>query len=149
MSEIKLFYVTSTADLRGCKDVPIAWFVTERERHLFGPGGSLDLEVRDAIPDYTGDHHGYDRADRLEEYFTADEAKALTDWLATHHKCPTTIEPVQFPQPDNTLSLRAVPIGGGTDFLTIGDSPDYDLPFKSWGYYDVRGCHRADAEVAR
>lgn len=144
MSEIKLFRVTSRADLHGYKDVQIDWFVTEREGHLFGPGGSLNLEVRDAIPDYAGgDYHGYDSADHLEEYFTEDEAKALTDWLAAHRKCTTTtIEPGKFPQQENGrifMALGSIPVGGETDFLMIGKSPDYDLPFKAWGYYDLRG----------
>jgi hypothetical protein len=117
MSEIKLFHVRSRANLHGYKDVPIDWFVTKRGPH-YGP-----------------------------EQFTEDEAKALTDWLAAHRKCSTTIEPVEFPRPDNVMSFNEIPVGGENDFLMISESPDYDLPFKVDGHYDVRVCHRADAEV--
>jgi hypothetical protein len=144
MSEIKLFQVHSRADLDGYSDVPIAWFVDKREGYLFGPGGSLNIEVCDAIPDYEGSYHGYDTADHLEEYFTEHEAKAFVDWLeAFRPQCAATMmEQVQFPRPNNIMSFRSIPVGGAQDFLMTGDAPDYALPFKVWGYYDLRGCIR-------
>ena len=60
MPDIKLFKVHSYADLHGFKDVPIVWFVDKRERRLFGPGGSLNVQVRDVLPNYTGSYHDYD-----------------------------------------------------------------------------------------
>jgi hypothetical protein len=114
MSET-LFTVRSLADMRGYRDVPIDWFVTERQ------GSSVHLG----------------------EHFTEDEARALTDWLAEHRKCATTIEPVKLPEPDNVMSFNEMPVGGETDFLMIDEAPEYDLPFKVNGHFDVRGCAAA------
>jgi hypothetical protein len=46
----------------------------------------------------------------------------------------------KLPFPENIMGTSAIPVGGGTDFVTTSESDDYDLPFKVWGFYDVRGC---------
>ncbi|MGA8649994.1 MAG: hypothetical protein WB677_05130 [Xanthobacteraceae bacterium] len=144
MPDIKLFKVHSYADLHGFKDVPIVWFVDKRERRLFGPGGSLNVQVRDVLPNYTGSYHDYDSADALEEYFTESEAKAFGDWLQVHRRTAVTTEAVQFPiiLEDNAIlgAIGTTPVGGETGFLLMPAAPDYGFPFNVWGYFDVRDC---------
>ena len=38
------------------------------------------------------------------------------------------------------LPLGAIAVGGGTDFYMLSEEPEYDLPVKIWGYFDVRDC---------
>jgi hypothetical protein len=99
-----------------------------------------------ALPNYGGNHHGYDSADALEEYFTESEAKTFSDWLLTYRQTLTAVEPVQFPimlEGDTILgAILTTPVGGETYFLMIDRSPDYDLPFEVQGYFDIRGCER-------
>jgi hypothetical protein len=146
----KLFTVRSSITLHGFRNVPVGWFVLKRERHLFGPNGSLGVGVRDLLPNYGGNHHGYDSADALEEYLTESEAETFSDWVLTYRQTATGVEPVQFPimLEGNTIlgSIGSTAVGGETGFLTISRSPDYALPFKVEGYFDIRGCeaHRDD-----
>jgi hypothetical protein len=142
----KLFTVRSSITLHGFRNVLVAWFVSTRERLLFGPNGSLGVDVRDVLPNYGGDYAGYDSADALEEYFTESEAKMFSDWLLTYRQTATAVEPEQFPimLEGNTIlgAIGSTPVGGETNFLMISRSPDYDLPFQVEGYFDVRGCER-------
>jgi hypothetical protein len=72
---------------------------------------------------------------------TKEEASLLVAFLRVHLNDETaTIEPAELPIASNTLGVGTIPTGGGPDHLLIADSPDYDLPFKVSGFYDVRGC---------
>jgi hypothetical protein len=35
-------------------------------------------------------------------------------------------------------------IGRYEGFYELDKDPDYSLPFKAWGYFDLRGCELAD-----
>jgi hypothetical protein len=138
---LELFTVTSQiANLHGYKNVGIWWFVVDRARPLFGADGSLGIPYTRVIAGYdaTDEYRSYCES-AIDELFTADEARAFVEFLRTRRNdASATIEPATLPIERNQMGHAAVPVGGGPDFLTIGDSPDYGLPFKVWGYFDVR-----------
>ena len=144
MKPVQLFYVRSQiADLHGYKNVPVTWFVAERARPLFGPDGWLGIPyervITGYIPDPDGGQYGCESA--VEECFTDEEAKAFVEFIRTHRNdASASIDPVELPIGSNTMGISDQPVGGDTDFLTIGDSPDYDLPFKVWGLLYYGGC---------
>ena len=138
MSNIKLFRLRSQGELHGYRDVPINWFVDHRSHPLFGINGSLGVEARDLIADYDPSDGVYG-TDYLDECFTEDEAKAFTAWLKQHRKTDAAILPVKLPIPNDRFPFGGIPAGGETDFLMIAQSPDYDLKFGVWGFYDLRG----------
>jgi hypothetical protein len=149
MTDIRLFQIHSRANLRGFRNVPIDWFVVRRERPLFGPCGSLGVEVCDLIQDYMGGYHGYDAADRLGEYFTETEARAFVDWVRVHRNDDTaTIEQANLPIANCSMAFNAIPVGGEQDFLMIGEAADYDLPFTVDGYFDVRFCEQQQEKTS-
>jgi hypothetical protein len=145
-----LFRVYSRAEIRGYKNVRITWFVMERARPLFGPNGSSGVPYQRVIS-------GYDREDQViyceeavEELFTGEEAKAFIDFVRKHYQdASARAEPFELPMMSNTIGFGGVPVGGGTDFFTINDDPEYDLPFKVGGYYDVRDHMWAEVERER
>jgi hypothetical protein len=142
MSETKLFLIHSRADLHGYKHVGITWFVDERPQPLFGPAGLLGVDYRDVITDYNeaGDFAALSQAE-VEECFTEDEAQAFVAWVrARRNDSTAAIEQVILPRPGNVMPLGSMPVGGGPDFLLVGEADDYGLPFKVIGFYDVRGC---------
>jgi hypothetical protein len=142
MVTTKLYKVTSYAeDFRGYKNVPLTWFVDKRPLRLFGAGGSLGVPYSDVIRDYDGDNRYAGFAEMaLEGYFTEVEATALVEWLRVHRNNIASITPVKLPIESNTCNVSSIAMGGETDFLMVGKSKDYDLPFKAWAYFDVRGC---------
>jgi hypothetical protein len=146
MECVKLFRVSSVADqLRGHKNVQIQWFVDERPRRLFGAGGSANVTYHGAIKHYDPDHPLTEYAQTaLAEYFTEGEASAFVEWLKAHRNDTTaTVEQATLPIEKNAMPFSAMPVGGENDFLMTGRSADYNLPFKVWGYFDLRGCERA------
>jgi hypothetical protein len=143
MESVKLFRMRSVANhLRGHKNVPIGWFVDKREHRLFGPGGTANVAYREVIKDYDPDYPDAHFAEWvLEEYFAEDEASAFAEWVKVHRNDKTaTVEQATLPIKKNIMPFSAIPVGGKTDFLMTGESTDYNLPFKVWGYFDVRGC---------
>jgi hypothetical protein len=140
---LELFTVISqVANLHGYKNVGIWWFVVERTRSLFGADGALGIPHARVITGYdaTDEYRSYCES-AVEELFTADEARAFVEFLRTRRNdTSATIKPATLPIERNQMGHGAIPVGGGPDFLTISDSLDYDLPFKVWGYFDVRNC---------
>jgi hypothetical protein len=128
--------------------VTIHWFVNKRERPLFGPGGSLGIEYRDVITDY--DPNDMLPEGAVEELFTEAEAKAFCEFLNAHRDYTNTeIKPYsKFPISNSMMGLGATPMGGGIDNLMTGDAPDYNLPFKVYGYYDLNHGYERQEDVA-
>jgi len=142
---IKLFHVRSVASrLHGHRDVWIDWFVTRRACPLFGQTGSLGVLYADAIKGYDpcNPSIGYVE-DALEELFTEDEANAFVAWVKRHrHDQTATIRPAELPFAANSIGLGGVAFGsnGDPDCLEMWSAPDFDLPFKVCGHYDIRHC---------
>jgi hypothetical protein len=138
----ELFHVRSKiANMHGFKNVAIVWFVDMRAQPLFGENGSLGVEYGHVITNYDATDRDFCCAElAVEEMFTKDEAEAFQAFVrAKRNDATATIEPAKLPIANNIMGYGAIPTGGGPDFLMIGDRPDYDLPFKVWGFYDVRG----------
>jgi hypothetical protein len=135
----ELFHVQSKiANMHGYKNVAIDWFVRRRAQPLFGESGSSGVEYGRVITNYDATDPYAELA--VEEMFTKDEAEAFQTFARTKRNDATAaIKPAKLPIANNIIGCGEIPAGGGPDFLMISDSPDYDLPFKVWGFYDVRG----------
>src|SRR5215475_11215532 len=81
---VELFYITSRIYLYGYKNVPVTWFVTKRERPLFGRNGSLGIPYAYVIEGYEIES-GRSSEAAVEELFLADEAKSFVEFLYGHY----------------------------------------------------------------
>ena len=83
--------------------------------------------------------------------FELDEAQALKDYIDQNYGDAgiTTIEKAELPIANNTMGVGAIPVGGGQDFHMLDKAPHYSLPFKVWGYFDLRGCELVDGSGRR
>jgi hypothetical protein len=131
---MKLYRVTTTVrEFRGCKNVVFIWF------RYMPPGRRpyavliKDYEPERALAVYT--------ESLIEELFTWDEARQLKDYLARHHgrEGKTVIKEEPLPV-DNMMDYGGLAVGGGDDFYMLYKEPEYSLPFKVSGYYNLVGC---------
>lgn len=56
------------------------------------------------------------------------------------------IKKLELPVHSNEMGVGAVAVGGLQDFLMISENPVYSLPFKVWGYYDLRHYERVEGD---
>jgi len=142
----KLYRVISTAPRfphRGCvyKDVWINWFVNRNEVD------ESPVPYKDAIVDYdpTTDK-GYTE-EYVKELFTEVEAKVFSAYLLAVHgpDVTTTLKEITLPMDCKKKGpVGAMAVGGSNDFHMLSEESGYNLKFKVWGYYDVRGCERIE-----
>ena len=134
----KLYNVTTVVkEYHDCKDVPFHWFRCDP--------GPQKLPYAELIQNYNGDN--FYAENYIGELFTADEAALVKDYLDrddNSHKNPTTINEVSLPIPNNVMGVGAIAVGGGDDFYMLDKNPDYSLPFKVWGYFNLVDCELAD-----
>ncbi len=132
-SRPRLYRVHSTIDeLDGRKNVAVNWFFADERETPPAP--------------YAEVIEGYDPADEgktypegaIDEAFTLEEAHALADYLRDRHADETEITELRLPIRFSTMGCGAIPVGGPQGFLKLEYEPDYPLPFKVWGYYDLR-----------
>ena len=145
-----LYHVCSTAKLfKGFKNVNITWFMARRQQPV-APYAEL-------IADYAELERDEDRAmaeDRVDEMFTGDEARALLAWLDEHRAAAHALLPHAMPIRARTddgglwIGVGATTVGGLQDFL-VPSEIDWSLPFKAWGYYDLRFCEHSEEEQRR
>ena len=138
---IPFFCVQSHADLERHRNVHIEWVVSQRPTPLFGPSGSTELEYRHII-DYYDDDDGLNNAWSrkghemcADELFTADEAKAFVAWMRTRRKIQATMSACELPIFDTFALAWRDGMEVGFHRLSISDDPDYDLPFRTTGYW--------------
>jgi hypothetical protein len=127
----------------GCKNVAFEWFRCERR----APRSYADL-----IENYDlADHQIRYAEDCIDELFELDEAQALKDYIDQNYSEAgvTTIGKAELPIANNTMGAGAIPVGGPQDFYRLDKAPNYSLPFKVWGYFDLRGCELADGPGKR
>lgn len=129
---MELFIMESVApELKGYKDVPLTWFVVDREDPVAPYETLIDRgRVDKRAP-------GYEEA-FVDECFTADEAAALAGYLREFYDDEPTVRLVELPVTENIMPFGGIPLGGGVDNLDISRAPDYDLPFKVCGYFGIR-----------
>jgi hypothetical protein len=134
---MKLFNVGTTAkQYGGCKGVAFCWFRTE--------GPSEPRPYGELIENYEPGNVYAEGA--IDEMFTEDEALLLKEYLDRTYTGAgvTVIEEQPLPIPNNTMGCGAIPVGDGNDFHMLDRNPEYSLPFKVWGYFDLRGCTLID-----
>ena len=139
MTELKqrLYYVTTTAKkFSDCKNVTFNWFRAE-----------APAERRRYASLIEGYEPGNAYAEGLiDELFTEDEALQLKEYLDRVHgkEGPTSIEEMSLPIPNNMMGHGARAVGGGDDFYQLFKEPEYSLPFKVMGYFDLVGRELVD-----
>jgi hypothetical protein len=137
---MKLYIVRTTAkEYDGCRDVVFQWF-----RHAMPQG---QRPYADLIKNYEpGDRAAIYAEEFIEELFTWDEARQLKAYLDQHHgeQGDTVIKETTLPVENNMMGFLAHPVGGGDSFYILCKEPEYALPFKVWGYFDLRGCTLID-----
>ena len=154
---MKLYRVRTTAkEYHGCRDVVFQWF-----RHAMPQGQRLyadlikDYEPRNRDAFYVEAYIGelsWDEARQLyveayiEELFTWDEARQLKAYLDQHHgdQGDTVIKEVALPVENNVMGFGARAVGGGDSFYMLSEEPEYSLPFKVLGYFNLVGCTLID-----
>ena len=141
---MELYHVTTIAKkYSGCKNVEFIWFRCERR----APRPYADLIANyDPSDHYVCYPEGY-----IDELFELDEAQALKDYIDQNHgeETTTTIKKAELPIANTSMGAGAMPVGGGNDFKMLDRAPNYSLPFKVWGYFDLRGCELADGSGRR
>ena len=133
-----LYYVhTIVKEYAGCKDIKFSWFRNEKS----------DRPYAELVKDYNPDEAmaAYSEL-AVDELFTFDEANALKQYLDRHHGAEdeTTIEKAEIPLANNVGGIGAIAVGGGDDFYELHKEPEYSLPFKVEGYFDLVGCELID-----
>ena len=109
-------------------------------RHSSGRAGSTGLEYRDIIDYYDNDKlnnaRSKGRATRCAP--TADEAKAFVAWTRTRRgRFQTTMHPFELPIFDTFPHASRDGMEVGCHRVSISDDPDYDLPFRTTGYWSA------------
>ena len=139
---MKLFrVVTIVKEYSGCKNVVFNWFYADR-RSSPRPYPELISDYNPSAP------YIYYAEASISELFTEDEAAELATYLDRHHgnAGTTTIEEEKLPIPSNVMGCGAIPVGGLQDFYMLHKTPEYSLPFKVLGYFDLRHCERIQRE---
>ena len=124
--------VTLIADeFDGYSGVPFTLFHTEMSNEelaplvVVAPGRSID----DVAHWYT--------ASAIEETFSKAEVKQLYAYFKQRGNVRLRARRAYSPT-NADMGVGAIPVGGGNDFYTFSEEPGYSLPFKVWGYFDLR-----------
>jgi hypothetical protein len=121
----------------GCRDVVFDWFRCETRGNR----------------DYASLISNYDPSDpyqfaegAIDQMFTQSEASQLKEYLDQHHGDvgTTFIEKAKLPIAANTMGAGSLPVGGETGYHCLHWEPEYSLPIKVEGYFDLRHCELVD-----
>jgi hypothetical protein len=144
-TKVKLYSVTTIVKrFSGRDNIPFYWFVPDR----FGEPSRPYAEL---IADYDPQNEYRTHAeDAIDELFTADEAEQLVSYLNRQHgdAGTTEINEVMLPIAGNVANYGAFPTGAGIDFYMLHREPEYSLPFKVSGYFDL-GDRTIDERIWR
>ena len=137
---MKLYRVRTTAkEYHGCRDIVFQWF-----RHAMPQGQRL---YADLIKDYEPRNRDAFYVEAyIEELFTWDEARQLKAYLDQYHgdQGDTVIKEMALPVENNVMGFGARAVGGGDSFYMLSEEPEYSLPFKVLGYFNLVGCTLID-----
>lgn len=128
---MKLYSVITTVkEYSGCKNVIFRWF---RQPMPQGQRPYADL-IKDYEP---GNPAFYATQVFVEELFTWDEAQQLKTYLDQHHE----------DQGDTVFKEATLPVENdippfevGDSFCMLSEEPEYSLPFKVVGLFNLVGC---------
>lgn len=76
-------------------------------------------------------------ASAIEQTFSKAEVKQLYAYFKQRGNVRLKARRAYSPTNDS-MGYGAYPVGGGNDFYTFSEEPGYSLPFKVWGYFDLR-----------
>lgn len=113
--------------------VPFMWFVRNRDNPV--------IPYEKGISDYkkrSNEKHKSYQEEALDELFTEEEVEALMGYLLKSYDTDCHIEEVNLPIDSNCGGWGVLAVGGETDFYMLSKTDDYNLPFETWGYFDVR-----------
>ncbi len=127
------YWVTLIADeFDGYSEVPFTLFHTTEMSNeelarlvVLAPGRSIN----DLAHSYT--------VSAIEQTFSKTEVKQLYAYFKQQGNVRLRARRAYSP-PNNSMGVGAIPVGGGNDFYTFSEVPGYSLPFKVWGYFDLR-----------
>jgi len=140
---IELFTVYTKGDYDGHRDVLFSWFVSERQE----PPVLYALGIRN-YNQADADMVGY-AGRALCELFTRAEAEALKAYIDERHGDVTTIKRADLPIENSDAGISVGPAGGGPNCLLLYEDPEYRLPFKVEGFFDLRQHERIDGREYR
>jgi hypothetical protein len=132
---------TAARKLGGYKNVEFFWFVLEK---------TARRPYADLIENYNQSgncQRRYLAEECIDSMFTLDQANALKEYLDRNHPSlgTATIKKARLPIPNNSaLVFLAVGTGRYEGFYRLEEDPNYSLPFKADGYFDLRDCEPAD-----
>ncbi|MBA7591882.1 hypothetical protein ES708_34053 [subsurface metagenome] len=137
----KVYQVTSVVKkYKNYKEVTFSWFFIDRKKPLVPyKKGIMNYVEGDLYPEGA-----------IDELFTNREAKRLVAYLEKEHKDDTlkiNIDEQKLPIANNLMGYGGIAVGGMTDFYMLDKEKDYNLPFKAWGYFDLRNCKNVNEEI--
>lgn len=131
MSEPRYWVTVINSEFDGYQNVDFDLFHTEMSNEelarlvVLAPGRSID----DVAHWYT--------ASAIEQSFSKAEVKQLCayfkQWGNVRLKACRASPPT-----NDSMGYGAYAVGGGNDFYMFSEVPGYSLPFKVWGYFDLR-----------
>src|SRR5271170_1052408 len=124
---------TISKEYHGCKNVTFDWFRCDKTQRSYA----------ELIENYDPkDEQALYKEMAIEELFTAAEANLLKEYLDRHrgNAARTIIEKLDLPLANHVVGIGIIVVGGGDDFYLLHREPEYSLPFKVDGYFNLVGC---------
>jgi len=116
------------------KDVQITWLVQDRQEPI--------VLYEESIKGYRRleDSNKFYAEQSLQELFTELELKQLQEYLLlVHDDTDCLVEVVSLPLASKSFPLSGIPVGSSSDWYELHREPEYALPFKVMGFFDVAG----------
>jgi hypothetical protein len=116
------------------KDVQIIWLVRDRQEPI--------VLYEESIKGYSRleDSNKFYAEQSLQELFTELELKQLQEYLLlVHDDTDCLVEVVSLPLASKSFPLSGIPVGSSSDWYELHREPEYALPFKVMGFFDVAG----------
>jgi len=130
-SEPRYFIWVVESNFEGYPEVSFALFHPEmtaedlRPLVILAPGRTMD----DVTHYYTASY--------IEQTFSKAEVKHLYAYFRARGGARLKVCRAHAPTND-VMGVGAIPVGGGNDFYMFSEEAGYSLPFKVWGYFDLK-----------
>ncbi len=134
---------------KGRRDVIVYLFRTDTNENELEELRQLDL-VDAAKSDTPEGASAEDALLSVLEAFTPEEGNILLEYLDKRygeHIKEVVASPLEIPVPLGMVPFSAIPEGKTMGFIRFDVVPDYDLPFKVHGFYDLEAHDALMSEV--
>jgi hypothetical protein len=129
------------------KDVQLTWLMDRRRypapfEEFISPDAEPVAPFAEAIQNYDRleDSNKFYAEESLQELFTERELKQLQEYLLLAHDDREALaEEVSLPLVSKSFPLSGIPVGGSSGWYDLHQEPEYSLPFKVFGFFDVDG----------